>query len=118
MSHPKQDLPGITTYSDEISTGSGNGSNVVATLLAVVPYVVEEPGVGLMPQTALQRPNEDLFSVQQIFLHAPQYHWHIQGAIGVDEEAKQQVVALAEQLYRFSHRTEAKEMELWGACKK
>ena len=26
MSHPEQDLPGMTTYSDEISMGSGNGS--------------------------------------------------------------------------------------------
>ena len=47
-------------------------------------------------------------------MHAPQYHLHIQGAAGVDDEARQRVVALTEQMYRFGHRTEAREMELWG----
>ena len=94
--------------------GSGSGSNGVPTLPAVVPSAVEEPEASLVPQTALQRPSEDLFGGQRIFLHAPQYHWHVQGATGVDDEARQQVVALAEQMYRFGHRTEAREMELWG----
>ena len=77
MSHPEEDLPSMTTYSDEISIGSGNGSNGVPTLFAVVPSVVEEPEASLVPQIALQRPSEDLFGDQRIFLHAPQYHWHI-----------------------------------------
>ena len=64
MSHPEQDLPGMTTYSDEISMGSGNGSNGVPTLSAVVPSAVEEPEASLVPQIALQRPSEDLFSGQ------------------------------------------------------
>ena len=68
----------------------------------------------MVPQIALQRPSEDLFGDQQIFLHAPQYHWHIQGAACVDDEARQRVVALIEQMYRFGHRNEAREMELWG----
>ena len=79
--------------------GSGNGSNGVPIVPAVVPYVIEEPKASLVPQTALQHPNEDLFGGQQIFLHAPQYYWHVQGAVGVDDEARQQVVALVEQLY-------------------
>ena len=37
-----------------------------------------------------------------------------QSAAGVDDEAKQRVVALVEQMYRFSHQTKAREMELWG----
>ena len=82
MSHPKQDLPGMTTYSDEISMGSGNGNNGVPTIAAVVPSVVEEPEATLIPQIVLQRPSEYLFGDQRIFLHAPQYHWHIQGAAG------------------------------------
>ena len=94
--------------------GSVNGSNGVPTVTAVVPHSVEEPESGLVPQITLQRPSEDLFGGQRIFVHAPQYHWHVQGAAGVDEEARQQVVALAEQLYRFGHRTEAREMDLWG----
>ena len=44
---------------------------------------------------------------------APQYHWHAQGAVGTDEEARQHVVALAQRLHEFGHRTEAREMELW-----
>ena len=34
--------------------------------------------------------------------------------MGVDDEARQRVVALAEQMYRFGHRIDAREMELWG----
>ena len=104
----------MTTYSDKISMGSGNGSNGVPILSAVVPSAVEEPEAGLVPQIALQQSREDLFGDQRIFLHALQYHWYIQGAVGVDEEARQRVVALAEQMYKFGHRTEAREMELWG----
>ena len=92
----------------------GNGSNGVSAVPEVVPYAIEEPETSLVPQTALPRPSGDLFGGQRIFLHAPQYHWHVQGAAGVDDEARQQVVALAEQMYRFGHRTEAREMELWG----
>ena len=92
----------------------GSGSNGVSAVPEVVPYAIEEPESSLLPQTALQRPSEDLFGGQRIFLHAPQYHWHVQGAAGVDDEARQQVVALAEQMYRFGHRTETREMELWG----
>ena len=33
--------------------------------------------------------------------------------MGTDKEAKQHVVALAQRLHEFSHRTEAREMELW-----
>ena len=54
MSHLEQDLPGMTTYSDEISMGSGNGSNGVPTLFVVVPSAVEEPEASLVPQIALQ----------------------------------------------------------------
>ena len=96
MCHLEQDFPRITTYSDEISNASGNGSNGGPILPVVVPYAVEEPGAGLVPQITQQRPSEDLFSGQRIFLHAPQCHWHIQGDAGVDDEARQQVIALAE----------------------
>ena len=46
-------------------------------------------------------------------MSAPQYHWHAQGAVGTDEEARQHVVALGQRLHEFGHRTEAREMELW-----
>ena len=49
MSHPKQDLPSMTMYSDEISMDTCNGSNGVPTLFAVVPSVVEGPEDSLVP---------------------------------------------------------------------
>ena len=33
--------------------------------------------------------------------------------MGVDEEARQHIVALAQRLYDFGHRTDYHEMELW-----
>ena len=101
-------------YFDEISMGSSNSSNGIPTLSTMVPSIVEGPEASLVPQIALQRPSEDLFGDQWISLHALQYNWHIQGAAGVDDEARQRVVALVEQMYRFGHRAEAREMELWG----
>ena len=68
--------------------GSGNCSNGVPTLFAMVPSTIEGLEASLVPQTALQRANEDLFSGQRIFLHAPHYHWHIYGGVGVDDEAR------------------------------
>ena len=97
---------------------SGNGSNGVPTLSVVVPSVVEEPEASLVPQIALQPPSEDLFGDQRIFSHAPQYHWHIQGVAGVDDEARQRVVTLAEQMYRFGHRTKARRNGIVGSCAK
>ena len=94
--------------------GCGSERNGAPPVSAVVPHTIEEPETSLVTQTNLQRPGEELFGGRRIFLHAPQYHWHVQGAASVDEEARQQVVALAEQLYRFGHWTEAREMELWG----
>ena len=46
-------------------------------------------------------------------MNAPYYHWHVQGAVSVDDEAKQQLVALANQLYNFGHNTKEQELELW-----
>ena len=74
MSQPEQNLPSITMYSDEVSMGSGIGSHGALIVPAVVPYTIEEPEASLVPQTTLQRPSEDLFGDQRIFLHAPQYH--------------------------------------------
>ena len=33
--------------------------------------------------------------------------------MGVDEEARWHIVALAQRLHEFGHRTEEREMELW-----
>ena len=71
MSQPEQNLPSITVYSDEVSMGSGSGSNGAPAVTAVVPHFVEEPKASLVPQTLLQRPSEDLFGDHKIFVHAP-----------------------------------------------
>ena len=35
-----------------------------------------------------------LFGDRRIFMNMPQYHWHIQGAVGPDDKARYQLVAL------------------------
>ena len=89
-----------------------NGSNGESTLPMVTPQIVEEPETGLVPQAQAQ-PVAGLFGDQRIFLNAPQYHWHVQGAVGADDEARQHIVALAQRLHQFGHRTEERELELW-----
>ena len=89
-----------------------NGSNGESTLPMVTPQIVEELETGLVPQAQAQ-PVAGLFGDQRIFVNAPQYHWHVQGAVGADDEARQHIVALAQRLHQFGHRTEERELELW-----
>ena len=46
-------------------------------------------------------------------MNAPQYHWHIQGVVGANEEAKQHIVALVQRLHDFRHQTKEHGMEWW-----
>ena len=46
----------------------------------------------------------------RIFISAPQYHWHVTEG---DTEARQHIIALAQQLHEFGQRTEAREAEMW-----
>ena len=71
-----------------------NGSNGESTLVMVTPQIVEEPEIGLVPHAQAQ-PVAGLFNGEHIFISAPQYHWHFQGVVGVNDEAKQHIVALA-----------------------
>ena len=89
-----------------------NGSNGESTLQVVTPQAIDEPEVGLVPQMHTQ-PVAPFFGDRRIFVSAPQYHWHVQGAVGTDEEARQHIAAFAQRLHEFGHRTEAQEMELW-----
>ena len=57
-----------------------NGSNGESTLPMVTPQIVEELEMGLVPQAQAQ-PVAGLFGDQRIFVNAPQYHWHVQGAV-------------------------------------
>ena len=95
--------PTATVYSDEASMA--NGSNGESALPMVTPQIVEEPEMGLVPQAQAQ-PEAGLFGAQHIFVDAPQYQWHVQDAVGVDDEARQHIVALAQRLHQFGHRTE------------
>ena len=89
-----------------------NGSNGESTFPMVTPQVVEEPETGLVSQAQAQ-PIAGLFGDQRIFVNAPQYHWHVQGVVGTDDEAKQHIVVLAQILHQFGDRTEERELELW-----
>ena len=68
----------ITVYLDEASMA--NGSNGKSTLQVVMPQAIDEPEVGLVPQLHAQ-PVASLFGDRRIFVNAPQYHWHVQGAV-------------------------------------
>ena len=46
-------------------------------------------------------------------MNVPQYHWHVQGAVGADDEARHHIDVLAQWLHQFGHQTEEREMELW-----
>ena len=52
------------------------------------------------------------FGDQTVFANKLQYHWHVQGAMGANQEAKQHIVALAQRLHEFGHRTKERELEL------
>ena len=64
-----------------------NGNNGEFTLPMVAPQIVEEPKTGLVRQAQAQ-PVAGLFCDQRIFVIAPQYHWHVQGVVGADDEAR------------------------------
>ena len=90
----------MTIYSDEASMA--NGKNWEISLLVVTPQVVDEPEIGLVPQAQAQLVAR-LFGDQQIFVSTPQYHWHVQGAMGANDKAMQHIVTLVERLYQVGH---------------
>ena len=52
-----------------------------------------------------------------IFVHAPQYHWHVaiaKGAIVVDKEVGEGIFSIVGLLDHFGHRIEQREAELWA----
>ena len=89
-----------------MASGNGNGDslNPIAS-----PSAVEEVSNVLVPQIPAQT-TPPLFDDRRIFISAPQYHWHVTKG---DTEARQHIIALAQQLYEFGQRTEAREAEMW-----
>ena len=59
----------------------------------------------------------------RIFVHAPQYHWHTSGTGGIDQEARERLVALEALVGRFGQQTEDREevlashMDVEGAAR-
>ena len=62
-----------------------NGSNGESKLQVVTPQAIEDPKMGLVSQMQ-EQPVAPLFGGQKILVNAPQYHWHVQGVVGADEE--------------------------------
>ena len=81
----------VTVYSNKVSMATR--SNGESTLQVVTPQAIEELEMGLVPRVQ-QQPVAPLFGDRRIFVNAPQYHWHVQGAVGADEEARQHIVAM------------------------
>ena len=79
-----------------------NGSNGETTFPVVTPQVVEEPEMGLVPQAQAQL-IAGLFGDQRIFVNVPHYHWHVQGAVDADDEARHPIDVLAQRLHQFGH---------------
>ena len=79
----------------------------------------------LVPQAALEailgqptppRQPFPLFDGSKIFVHAPQYHWHVaatEGVTLVDQEAREHIVSIADLLDHCGRQTELREEQLW-----
>ena len=83
------------SQNDDQVMRNGNGD----PSLGLVPAVprIEEPDD---PTLALQATDPSFpidtaaQSSARIFIHAPQYHWHTSGTDGIDQEARERLVAL------------------------
>ena len=92
---------------------NGNGD----LSLGLVPAVprIEEPED---PTLALQATDPSFpidtatHSGARIFIHAPQYHWHTSGIDGIDQEARERLVALEALVNHFGRQTEQWEEQL------
>ena len=72
-------------YSDDASIDNGSGIKGKSLLPIVPPQAMEEPKAKLVLQAQNQLVATP-FGDQRIFASAPYYHWHVQGAVGVDDE--------------------------------
>lgn len=100
-------------YYDKANMDSGNGNGDSLSPI-IVPTIAEEVSDVVIPQAPTQL-TPPLFKDCRIFVYISQYHWHVASdAISADMEARQCLVALAQQLSEFDQRMEAREAEmLW-----
>ena len=70
----------------------------------MVPRVKEPKEQSVVLQaTDLPLPEDTVAqSGARIFVHAPQYHWHTSGTGGIDQEARERLVALKALVDRFN----------------
>ena len=85
-----------------------NGDSSQA-LVPVVPKV-EEPEERYVALQAIK-----LSFLEDAVAHAPQYHWHTRGTSGIDEEARERLVALKALVNCSSEQTEEQE-EVLASC--
>ena len=97
-----EDMADQTYQYDDEAMRIGNGDPSQA-LVPVVPRVEEpEEQTVALQATDLSFPKETVArSGARIFVHAPQYHWHTSGTGGIDQEARERLVALEALVDRF-----------------
>ena len=78
-----------------------NGHNEDVPLWPVPP-MVEELEIGLVQSIAIPSGVGELTpGGPQIFVHAPQDHWHRVASVGTDTEARERLVALERKVFAF-----------------
>ena len=105
-----EDMADHTYQYDDEAMRNGNG-DLSQALVSVVPRVEEpkEQSVALQA-TELSFPEDTVAqSGACIFVHAPQYHWHTCSTSGIDQEARECVVALEALVDCFGQQTEDRE---------
>ena len=98
---------------DDQDMRNGNGDPSLG-LIPTVPRIEEpdEQHLALQPTDPSFPIDTAAQSGARIFIHAPQYHWHTSGTDGIDQEARERLVALEALVDRFGRQTEQREEQL------
>ena len=95
---------------DDQAIRNGNG-DLSQALVPMVPRFEEPEDQTVALQAAKLSFPEDTVAQPsaRIFVHPPQYHWHTSGTSGMDQEAREHLVALKALVDRFGWQTEDRE---------
>ena len=98
---------------DDQDMRNGNGDPSLG-LVHAVPKIeeLEDPPLALQATDPSFPIDTAAQSGARIFIHAPQYHWHTSGIDGIDQEARERLVALEALVDRFGRQTEQREEQL------